>query len=142
MLFHLFVERQETLLKTICLRGTVFSGKGEGAKYMKLPWVKKQIREKLGFVPYPGTLDVRITQESVALKKTLAKEKAIDILPAAGFQRGKCYRASLRTELRCALIVPEVAGYPENVIEIIGPENLREKFLLSDGETVEVRVTP
>ncbi len=129
-------------MKTLCLRGTIFSGKGEGAKYMKLPWVKKQIREKLGFVPYPGTLDVRITEESVALRKMLAEKKAMDILPAAGFQRGKCYRASLKTELKCALIFPEVASYPENVIEIIGAENLREKFHLSDGETVEVRVTP
>ena len=143
MLFpSVFTLWQETPLKTLCLRGTVFSGKGEGAKYMKLPWVKKQMREKLGFVPYPGTLNVRISPESVAVKKTLAEEKAIGILPAAGFQRGKCYRASLKTEHRCALIVPEVAGYPENVIEIIGPENLRKKFHLSDGETVEVRVTP
>ena len=107
---------------------------------MKLPWVKKQIEEKLGFVPYPGTLDVRITEESVELKKTLAEECRVNILPAAGFHRGKCYKASFKTELTCALIIPEVAGYPENVIEIIGPKNLREKFHLSDGEAVEVKV--
>ena len=106
---------------------------------MRLSWVKKQIEEKLGFVPYPGTLDVRITTESVKLKEALA-EGGVDILPAAGFQRGKCYRASFKTELICALVVPEIAGYPENVIEIIGPENLRKKFHLSDGDTVEVKV--
>ena len=138
--FHIMAGN---ILKSLCLRGTVFSGNGEGAIYLKLPWVKKQIREKLGFVPYPGTLNVSITEESVTLKKTLAQgESNIDILPAKGFQPGKCYRASLKTELMCALILPEVAGYPENVIEIIGPENLRKKFHLSDGETVEVRVTP
>jgi riboflavin kinase len=131
--------RWEAFLKTLCLRGKVFSGKGEGAKFMKLSWVKKQIEEKLGFVPYPGTLDVRITIESVELKRALA-EGGVDILPAAGFHRGKCCRASFRTELMCALVVPEVAGYPENVIEIIGPENLREKFHLSDGDPVEVKV--
>lgn len=106
---------------------------------MKLSWVKKQIEEKLGFVPYPGTLDVRITMESVELKRALA-EVGVDILPAGGFHRGKCYRASFRTELMCALVVPEVAGYADNVIEIIGPENLREKFHLSDGDPVEVKV--
>jgi riboflavin kinase len=121
------------------LRGKVFSGKGEGAQFMKLSWVKKQIEEKLGFVPYPGTLDVRITIESVKLKRALA-EGGLDILPPAGFHRGKCYRASFKTELMCALVVPEVAGYPENVIEIIGPENLREKFHLSDCDPVEVKV--
>ena len=127
-------------MKTIRLKGKVFTGSGEGAKFMKLPWVKKQIEEKLGFVPYPGTLDVRITEESVELKKTLAEKCGVDILPCAGFHRGKCYKASFKTELKCALIVPEVADYPENVIEIIGPRNLREKFHLSDGEAVEVKV--
>jgi len=107
---------------------------------MELPWVKKQIKEKLGFVPYPGTLDVRITEESVELKKVLRADGGVDIFPAAGFHKGKCYRASFKTELKCALIVPEVAGYPENVIEVIGPENLREKFHLSDGDVVEVKV--
>jgi len=133
--------RQEAFLKTFCLKGKVFSGRGEGAKFMKLPWVKKQIREKLGFVPYPGTLDIRIMQGSVELKKALAEDGGVDILPAADFHSGKCYRASFKTELKCALIVPEVAGYPENVVEIIGPENLREKFHLSDGQPVEVTVT-
>jgi len=107
---------------------------------MNLPWVKKQIREKLGFLPYPGTLDIKISEESVQLRKALAEDGGVNILPAAGFHRGKCYRASFKTELKCALIVPEVAGYPENVVEIIGPENLREKFHLSDGDTVEVKV--
>ena len=107
---------------------------------MKLPWVKKQIRKKMGFDPYPGTLDVRITEESVELKKTLKEDRGVDILPATGFHKGKCYRASFKTELKCALIVPQLAGYPENIIEIIGPENLREEFHLSDGDVVEVRV--
>jgi riboflavin kinase len=122
------------------LKGKVFSGKGKGAKFMKLPWVKKQIEEKLGFVPYPGTLDVKITEESVKLKKGLAEEGGVEILPPAGFHRGKCYKASFKTELRCAIAVPDVADYPENVIEIIGPENLREKFHLSDGDPVEIKV--
>jgi len=107
---------------------------------MRLPWVTKQITEKIGFVPYPGTLDVRLSEESVTLKKTLAKESGVDIVPAAGFRRGKCFRAVFKTEQSCALIVPEAPGYPENLIEIIAPENLREKFHLSDGETVEVTV--
>jgi riboflavin kinase len=127
-------------MKKLCLKGKIFSGTGEGAKFTKLPWVKKQIREKLGFAPYPGTLDVKITQESVELKKTLAEHEGVDILPAPGFQRGKCYRASFKTETKCALIVPEVTGYSENMIEIISQENLREKFHLSDGDTVEVKV--
>jgi len=107
---------------------------------MKLPWVKKQIREKLGFVPHAGTLDVRITEKSVKLKRVLAEGPGMDILPTAGFCSGKCFKASFKTELKCALVIPEVAGYPEDLIEIIGPENLRKKFHLLDGDPVQVNV--
>ena len=107
---------------------------------MKLPWVKKQVKEKLGFVPYPGTLDVRITEQSVKLKRTLAEGDGAEILPAAGFCRGKCFKACFKIEPKCALIVPEVAGYPENLVEIIGPENLRRKLHLSDGDPVQIKV--
>jgi len=108
---------------------------------MKLPWVKKQIREKLGFVPHAGTLDVGITRESVKLKRALTESQGVDILPATGFCLGKCFKASFKTELQCAIVIPEVAGYPEDLIEIIGPENLRKKFHLSDGCHVQVKVT-
>jgi len=107
---------------------------------MKLPWVKKQIKEKLGIVPYPGTLDVRITEESVKLKRALAEGSGIKILPVSGFYPGKCYKVSFRTELNCAIVVPEVAGYPEDLIEIIGSENLRKKFRLLDGDPARVKV--
>ena len=128
-------------MKKLCLRGKVFSGEGDGARFTELPWVKKQIQKKLGFTPYPGTLDMRIDKESLKLKEALARDVGVEILPAPGYYAGKCYNASFKTETRCALVVPEVPGYPRNVVEIIAPENLREKFRLSDGEAVEVKVT-
>lgn len=127
-------------MKTLRLEGTVSSGKGEGARFMKLPWVKKQLKEKLGFVPYPGTLDVRIT-DGVKLKKAVTEAHGVQILPAPGFSNGKCFRASFKTERKCAVVIPEVADYPENLIEIVAPENLRKKFNISDGDVVEVEIT-
>jgi CTP-dependent riboflavin kinase len=43
-------------LKTLRIRGLVFSGKAEGAKFVSLSWVRTQIKEKIGFDPYNGTL--------------------------------------------------------------------------------------
>jgi riboflavin kinase len=122
------------------LEGKISSGNREGAKFMKLPWVKKQMKEKLGFAPYPGTLNVRITEASVKLKKALAEVNGVKILPATGYHRGKCFPATFVAEPLCAIVVPEVRGYPEDLIEIIGPENLRKKHHLSDGDPVEVKV--
>ncbi|RLI18764.1 hypothetical protein DRO44_00260 [Candidatus Bathyarchaeota archaeon] len=40
----------------------------------------------------------------------------------------------------CVIVLPEITGYPDNIVEIVAPVNLREKFGLKDGETVEVKI--
>src|SRR5438270_8392425 len=45
---------------SIDFEGTVVSGMGEGAYYMSLEGYKIQFKEKLGYEPYPGTLNVRL----------------------------------------------------------------------------------
>jgi CTP-dependent riboflavin kinase len=37
-------------------------------------------------------------------------------------------------------VVPEIVRYPADVIEIVASVNLREKFQLKDGDSVEVTV--
>jgi len=118
----------------------VLSGKGEGAKFIKLPWVKKQITEKLGFTPHPGTLNIKLTRESLKLRTLLGKTGAIEISPAAGFHRGRCFKAYLINNLKCAVVFPETPDYPRDVIELIAPINLREKLQLRDGDYVEVKI--
>ncbi len=131
------VKKEE---RSVRLKGNVFSGTGEGAKFVELPWVKKQIEEKLGFTPYPGTLNMKLLENSVNLKKLLKRAKPIEILPNKGFCRGKCFKAHLANGLDCVIVLPEVISYPDNVIEIIAPVNLREKLQLKDGDIVEVMV--
>jgi len=126
-------------LKTLQVKGKVFSGSGEGAKFIQLPWVRTQIAEKLGFIPYPGTLNIKTTEGSRELK-LLKKEKTIEISPVEGFCSGRCFKAILMNNLKCAIIVPEIPNYPENTIEVIARVNLREKFKLKDGDAIEVKI--
>ena len=42
--------------------------------------------------------------------------------------------------LECAIIVPEVENYPEDIMEIIASTSLREKLRLEDGNIVEVKI--
>jgi riboflavin kinase len=125
------------LSKTLTIKGKVFSGSGEGAEFIKLPWVSKQIAEKLGFIPYTGTLNVKLTAESVVIKKSLENARAVEISPVKGFCRGRCFPAYFMQDLKCAIIIPEVENYPEDVIEVMAPVNLRERFKLKDGDIVE-----
>lgn len=123
----------------IKLSGTVFSGGGKGKKFLELPWVKRQIEEKLGFTPYPGTLNVKLSEENVKHKKLLEKAHSIKVCPAEGYCSGMLIKASIGT-LECAIVVPEVAGYPKDLLEIIAAVNLRETLQLEDCYEVTVTV--
>ena len=122
------------------VKGKVSSGSGEGTKFIELPWVRKQIVEKLGFVPHPGTVNIKLTEGIGELKKMLKKAKAIEISPAKGFCRGWCFNAYFMDNLKCAIVIPEVESYPEDIIEVIAPISLREKFKLKNGDMVEVKI--
>ena len=127
-------------MKTLRIKGRVFSGKGEAAKFIELPWVKKQIVEKLGFTPYRGTLNIELVKEEFEKKASLERAQAIEVSPVKGFSRGRCFKANLMDKLECAIVIPKIPNYPENVIEVIAPTNVREKLQLRDGDPVEVKI--
>jgi riboflavin kinase len=124
-------------LREIVLKGTVFSGTGEGRKFIDLSWVKLQIQEKLGFTPYSGTLNIRLTKESVKKKKLLENAKQLEVYPAKGYCTGKLIKAHIDS-LQCAIIIPQVPNYPSDILEVIAPWYLRERLKIIDGSEVTV----
>ena len=67
--------------------------------------------------------------------------RTIEILPEEeGFCTAMCYKAIFMETAECAIVIPEVAEYPKNILEIIAPTNLRKKFQLKNGATVKVEV--
>ena len=127
-------------MNELCLGGLVFSGKGEGAKFVSLPWARKQIEEKLGYSVFPGTLNIRLRGNDIAMRRSLIDGGGIEILPKHDACRGELFKARLRG-VDCALIVPEVPGYAADVFEIVANVNLREELGLFDGTFVEVEFT-
>ena len=126
-------------MNSITFKGIVTTGEGKGKKYLALPWVTQQIEEKLGLTPFLGTLNLKLTKECAKQKKLLAKAKSVTIRPAEGYCVGLLINA-LTEGLECAVVVPQVEGYPENLLEIIASVNLRDSLKLEDGDTVTVSV--
>jgi CTP-dependent riboflavin kinase len=128
-------------LKTVILQGKVSSGQGGGTRFLSLPWVQKQIIEKLGFKPFPGTLNLRLTEKSVKTKKELIETgKAIVIVPVKDFCCGFCYKARIMDKVDGAVIMPQVPDYPEELLEIIAPVSLRKTLRLREGDEVRLSV--
>jgi riboflavin kinase len=130
----------------IKLEGKVFTGLGEGAYYISQPGYKKQFIEKLGFNPYPGTLNVKI--EECYLKKVFLL-KCYPSIVIEGFSNGKrsfgsvnCYKALLENKIEGAVISALRSHYGDDVLEIIAPVNLRETLKLKDGDKLSFIVFP
>jgi riboflavin kinase len=127
-------------LPQIVFLGTVFSGTGQGKKFIDLPWVKCQIEEKLGFTPYSGTLNLRLTKESIENKKRLETAEGFVVEPQAGYCRGVMFRAKIDS-VQGAIVIPKAPNYPNSVLEIIAPVYLRKHLNLTDGNQVTVTVS-
>jgi riboflavin kinase len=124
-------------LSETVFKGTVFSGTGEGRKFIDLPWVKQQIQEKLGFTPYSGTLNIRLTKESMKQKNQLENAKQLEISPEKGYCTGKLIKARIDS-VECAIVIPQIPNYPSDIIEVIAPWYLRGLLKLTDGSEVTV----
>lgn len=127
----------------LLLRGVLFTGLAEGSYYVSKEGYRKQFRAKLGFDPFPGTLNIRLSKEYVSERRLLEGYPSVYI---EGFQNqkrsygpAKCYKAIVEEKIPAAIILPIRAHYGEDVVEIISPEALRKRLDLKDGDVVHVR---
>jgi riboflavin kinase len=120
-------------------KGEVYSGFGEGLRFMILPWVKSRIKEALGFEPYIGTLNLRVSAD-YEIDELLSRFKGEIIPPEKGYLQGRLYRALIKREIQGGLVRPEVPDYPKNIVELIAPVCLRQTLGLEDGDEVEFQV--
>ena len=121
------------------LVGRVCNGQGEGKQFLALPWVKAQINHKLGFKPYPGTLNLRLLPDAARQRKILIENNKLEICPSAGYCEGLLFGAWI-ANLKLGVIIPQVENYADDVLEVVSPLNLREKLRLSNGDQVTVNV--
>ncbi|MEM2341034.1 MAG: DUF120 domain-containing protein [Candidatus Bathyarchaeia archaeon] len=127
--------------REITVRGIVRTGINEGSRFTALPWFKRQVKEILGFEPYPGTLNLLLANEDYDnLMVLLSKNAGFEIVPENGYLPGRLYRALIMSSVLGAVVRPNVPNYPRNLLEIIAPINLRRLLNLRDGDEVEVKV--
>ena len=62
-LYHMLSKSISISPSHLELNGKVVSGMGEGEYYMSLKGYTKQFKTKLGYIPFPGTLNVKLNDE-------------------------------------------------------------------------------
>ncbi|WP_227375043.1 CTP-dependent riboflavin kinase [Haladaptatus halobius] len=136
-------------LSGVDLSGTVTGGMGEGRHYISLSGYMEQFVERLGYEPFPGTLNVELSTESVRARSAM---DALDPVPIDGWEDGDrtygpavCYPATVETTdgesyEQAHVIAPERTHHDEGQLELIAPEKLRDELGLADDDHVTVHV--
>ncbi|MGC8816502.1 MAG: DUF120 domain-containing protein [Candidatus Hadarchaeum sp.] len=126
----------------IVLSGTVVTGVGEGSYYVGHPGYSKQFQRELGFLPYSGTLDIKLDRSSLELKETLTRLPSKQV---AGFSTSertfgpvKLFPSKIKG-VDSAVVIPN-RSHHKDILEIIAPENLRKTVGLKDGDQIKVEV--
>ncbi|MFQ5836221.1 MAG: DUF120 domain-containing protein [Candidatus Bathyarchaeia archaeon] len=130
---------------SVTLEGILFTGLGEGAYYVTKEGYRKQFMEKLGFDPYPGTLNLKLTTEyDVKTRSELEAYPAIEIQgfkdESRTFGSVKCYPAIINNKVKGAVVYALRSHYNASVLEIIAPVFLRGRLKLKDGNKVKVEI--
>ncbi len=124
--------------QTKIIKGTVQSGLGEGGYYVSLPGYVREFEKKLGFIPFAGTLNLKIKGD---LHLMLAQSEKIMINGFKEKDRTFGSLAAYKVKINstnAAIIVPERTSHDKDLIEIVSPNKLRESLRLKDGDLLEL----
>lgn len=122
------------------IRGTLVSGMGEGAYYMSLAGYTSQFSERIGYVPFPGTLNVRLEPGGPSIPSSGGV--MIDEFSDGQRTYGRVRCLSARANGIVAHIIrPERTHHDSSILELISEVNIRETTGISDGSRVSVELT-
>lgn len=115
-------------------------GLGEAPGFTQLPWVLEQCRIKLGFEPFPGTVNLEVLPEYLAPWQALRATPGTAVLtpPEPGFCDAVCHTVSIAGRLAAATITPHVGDYPADKLELLAPVNVMDALQLRLGQVVTV----
>ena len=129
----------------VLLKGTLVSGMGEGAYYMSLKGYTKQFKSKIGYVPFPGTFNVKLGKKEYT--EAIRQFDGMEGMHIDGYSDGKrtygwvkCFKAKLNSSFDCELIRLERTHHDTSTIELIAKNNLRKTAKLSDGSKITITI--
>ena len=127
----------------LTVSGKIVGGDGKGAFFTQLDWVRKQCRDKLGFNPFPGTLNLEIDEKKAPVITALCRKYGPTLEPPdANWCTGHVYPASIMG-VNGAIVAPadDVRVHADHIIELIAPTSLKEALDVGDGDDILLTIT-
>lgn len=139
-----FLQINKSILEQpqyITFVGRVVTGIDEGAYYVSRKKYREQFLRKLGFDPFPGTLNLKL---NLGIRKKLETYPNIEIdgfmYGKRSFGKVKCFPAIINNTIKGAVALIDRTHHNDSVIEVIAPIYLRRKLGLKDGSEVQVKI--
>ena len=122
------------------LKGTIIKGLGEGAYFMSMGHYKKEIKKKLGFDAYPGTLNIKIKKNQYNIIKKINPIKIAGYINnGKRFGGASCYKAIIK-DINGAIIIPDINKHKNGIIEFIAPMHIKSKSKINNGDKIKVEL--
>ena len=145
------------ILEDILIVGEVTEGMGEGGYYVRIKEYYEQFKEKLGFTPYYGTLNLQLSD----LNKELLEENLKNRIPVriVGFEKEEdkeegpikrtfgavdCYKCIVSrlddqdNKVNAAILKIKRTHHKKNIVEVLAAPFLRDKLKLKDGDRLRI----
>lgn len=118
--------------------GEVTTGFGKAAYFLSQEFYTKEFKKNLGFIPYPGTLNIVVDKEFLSQINETKNSCENLIKPDEGFGAVKFIKAILNDDINGAIVFPAKTTHDENYLEFICEIKLRDKLNLKDGDIVSI----
>jgi riboflavin kinase, archaea type len=122
------------------ISGVIESGAGKGAYFTQVDWVVEQCENKLQMTPFPGTLNIRINDETVQVLGEFLRVADVELVPNdPSFCAARVKKVAVNG-VPAAVVLPseDVRIHDNRTIELIASCNLKKRLGLDDGDTVTI----
>ncbi|MBR4447752.1 DUF120 domain-containing protein [Methanobrevibacter sp.] len=121
------------------IEGEVITGLGKAAYFLSQEFYTREFKKNLGFIPFPGTLNVVVSEEYLDEINEIKNSCENLIKPDEGFGAVKYIEATLNGEVDGAIVFPAKTTHEENYLEFIAENKLRDELGLEDGDIVSLK---
>ena len=118
--------------------GEVTTGLGKAAYFLSQEFYTNEFKKNLGFVPYPGTLNVIVNEKYFDEINKIKDDCENLIKPDTEFGAVKYIEAILNDKINGAIVFPAKTTHEENYLEFIAENRLRDELNLKDGDIVSI----
>ncbi len=137
------------ILNNVVISGIVSEGMGEGGYYVAIKQYYDQFKEKLGFEPFKGTLNLELNDANNSILREIINNSPPIVIQGFKDEQREygqvyCYKVAIyRLENRekkvtAALLDIKRTHHKKNTIEILANQYLRDYFKLKNGNEIVI----